>query len=123
MVERQELAVLNKNTLETLYYNITSVGDSRKARQLREKVDDLLENGKELEKEYSELALADPDYWGKGDFNLALLTIEILNQKDVKGKKRSDEMFFFEIQIPHVQNRVEFYDLGVDFACKEAGSI
>ncbi|KAB8295737.1 hypothetical protein EYC80_008562 [Monilinia laxa] len=126
MVDRQELAVLNKNTLENIYYNINTFGDSRKGRQLREKVDKLFQNGKELQKEYSELALADPDYWGKGEFNLAFLIIGILNRKEnfyVKRKKRSDEMFFFETQIPPVQNRVEFYGLDVDFACKEDGSL
>lgn len=123
---RQALAVLDKNTLENLYYNITTVGDSRKARRLREKVDEFLENGKGVQTEYSELALADPDYWGKVKFNLAFFTIEIVNRKEnfyVKRKNRLDTMFFFETQIPNVQNRVEFYDLEVDFACKEDGSL
>ncbi|ESZ93302.1 hypothetical protein SBOR_6340 [Sclerotinia borealis F-4128] len=125
-VGHQGLAWLNDETLEALSYNITTVGDSRKTRCLRAKLDKYLEDAKELKTEYSEVLLADPDYWGKVNFNIALFTIEILNRGEemvlLRKNVPHDTLFFTSI-LPYPQDRVEFYDLEEDFACKEDGTL
>lgn len=86
---------MDAETLESLYYNITTVGDSRKTRRLKTKLDSYLEEAKELRIEHSEaVLLAEPDYWGKVNFHIALFTIEVLNRGEemiVRRKNVTDD--------------------------------
>ncbi|KAI9645734.1 hypothetical protein NHQ30_005166 [Ciborinia camelliae] len=117
------LAWLDDETIEALYYNI---GTSPNAHHLKAKVDKYLEDAKELKAEYSEALLADLDYWGKVNFNIALFTIEFLNQSEsmiLQRKNVPHDNLFFTCKIPYPQDRVEFYDLGEDFPCTEDGKL